>query len=460
MKKLAALPLDVTKTNISDVSNAINLHCTSCTAKELAKSRCSTCHNLLCTNCDTAHHFMRCFESHKVVGLDDMRKKGIRITIHKPLECDFHHGENVIYYCSTCNLTACSECSKNEHKGHQCEGILDSETRVRQEMEILLQKSRDKIELLTKATSGLNNNMEELAHQRSTARDLINESYQSYKAVLEKCKDSALEELNKLYHDRELKIMQKTNELGKTIDDFEDACKFTSRLLETGTVPEMMYLKNVIVSRLSKLGVQTPKVERCFSIEFTSDFSKFENVIQEYFGKFTTEIMGNEIHSKSKQPTSTMSELIPLNINGITSSPSVISNGCSTSSVNTGSPVSLPGSIQSSFDGDLTANLQNFTITQSPPLPHVNSNTIQGFNSIAEYNLAQLATLAESTSSSTPSPAATPTPFTLADILTNDTAYKNLASLAKLGLNTGMSITCNNYKFDYCRKVYSRICLL
>lgn len=151
---------------------------------------------------------MRCFESHKVVALEDMRKDGTRITIHKPLECDSHPGENVIYNCTTCNVTACGECTKTEHKGHPCEGILDSETRVRQEMETLLAKSKERIEQLVKTSTGLNSNMEELAHQRSTARDLINESYQSYKAVLEKCRDSALEELNKLYHERELKIMK------------------------------------------------------------------------------------------------------------------------------------------------------------------------------------------------------------------------------------------------------------
>lgn len=74
LKKVSALPLDVTKTNVSDVSHSVNPTCTSCTAKEVAKSRCNTCHNLLCNNCDTAHHYMRCFESHTVVALEDMRK--------------------------------------------------------------------------------------------------------------------------------------------------------------------------------------------------------------------------------------------------------------------------------------------------------------------------------------------------------------------------------------------------
>ncbi|XP_044254790.1 B-box type zinc finger protein ncl-1-like isoform X2 [Tribolium madens] len=405
MRKMAALPLDVTKTNISDVSNASSLHCTSCTAKELAKSRCNTCHNLLCNHCDSAHHYMRCFESHQVVALEDMRKDGVKITIHKPLECDIHHGENLIYYCNSCSSTACSECVKNEHKGaeHHVEGIADSEMRVRQEMKALLSESKNKIDELMKLSTGLDSSLQELANQRSTARDLINESYQSYKAILEKCRDEALAKLNELYHERELIIMKENDEVGKTIGNFEDARSYTSRLLEISTVPEIMYLRKTVADRLMELNNNTPKFNETFHVEFRTDFGAFETMVKEHFGDFRTE--------KSREP-SPMTALTPLAIT------QPLTNGCNASITNS-SPISLPTSMQSSFDGDVSGNMQNFALAQSPPLP-------------------QLATLAETSNSAATSP--TP-PFNLADILTSDTAYKNLASLAKLGLNADNPIT-------------------
>lgn len=219
-KKLASLPLDVMTTNISDVSNSPNLQCTSCTAKEIAISRCCTCHNLLCGNCETAHRYMRCFESHKVLSLEELRKDGKKITIHKPLLCEVHSNENVIYYCTTCNVPACGECTKTDHKlssGHQCEGILDSELRVRQELENLLGESKIKVDQMMKASGDLDTSLEDLGHEKSTAKDLINETYQSYKAVLEKCRDEALEQLNEMYHTRELNIMEMNERVGKGI---------------------------------------------------------------------------------------------------------------------------------------------------------------------------------------------------------------------------------------------------
>lgn len=425
-------------TNISDVSNSVNLQCTSCTAKEIAISRCCTCHNLLCGNCETAHRYMRCFSSHKVISLDELRKDGQKITIHKPLVCELHSGEIVIYYCSTCNVPACAECAKSEHKvasGHQCESISDSEIRVRQELETMLAESKSKIDQMVKASSDLDNSLEELANQRSTAKDLINESYQSYKAVLEKCRDNALEELNKLYRERELKVMDMTEKVGKDISMLEDACKFASRLLENGTVAEIMYLRNIVGTQLLNLINNTLKPEKKYFIEFHTEFNEFESSIRNLYGKFQTE--STVVKPKTNSPLTVSVNLPPLSINGAN-----LTNGCAGSSLSNSSPISLPTSMQSSFDGDLGANLQNLAITQSPPVSQINS-TLQGFTSIAEYNIAQLASLAENNASAATSP--TP-PFSLAELFTTDTAYKNLQSLAKLGLNnTGNVISIKIY---------------
>ncbi|KAF5304532.1 hypothetical protein FQA39_LY09583 [Lamprigera yunnana] len=429
-KRLASLPLDVMTINISDVSNSSNLHCTSCTAKEIAISRCCTCHNLLCSHCDSAHRFMRCFEHHKVISLDDMRKDGKKITVHKPLVCDTHVAESLLYYCATCHVPACNECIKSDHKpaaGHQCEGMLDSEMRVRQEVEKMLNESKEKVQVLIKTSGELNNSLEELAHQRSTAKDLINESYHSYKAVLEKCRDDALTELSDLHHERELKIMDITESVEKYITLLDDACKFTARLTENGTIAEIMYLHKIVGTQLLHLINNTPKPEKTFSLEFHANFNNFEKTIKTIFGNFHTE--SDEIKINDASPLSITTNLPPLTING----PNIgLTNGCTGSGLTNSSPISLATSMQSSFDGDLAASLQGLSLQQSPPA-QVNTAATLGFSSMAEYNIAQLASLAETTASAATSPS--PSFSALADLFTTDTAYKNLASLAKLGLN-------------------------
>jgi len=383
---------------------------------------------------------MRCFEHHKVVTLDDMRKDGKKITVHKPLMCGTHVSESLLYYCSTCHVPVCNECIKSDHKpaaGHQCDGMLDSEMRVRQELEKMLDESKDKVELLEKASGELTSSLEELANQRSAAKDLINESYQSYKAVLEKCRDGALKELSELHHERELKVMDMTERVEKYITLLDDACKFTSRLMENGTIAEIMYLRKTVGTQLLNLINNTPKPEKTFSLEFQADFNEFEKTVKTIFGKFRTE--STEIAPKETSPLPVTASLPPLTING----PNItLSNGCTGSSLTNSSPISLSTSMQSSFDGDLAASLQGLSLTHSPPA-QVNAAALQGFSSMAEYNIAQLASLAENTASAATSPS--PSFSTLAELFTTDTAYKNLASLAKLGLNNTGNTYCTEY---------------
>lgn len=106
-KGAASLTCDYVLTNILDMSAIENMAvlCTSCKAKESAVARCSDCANFLCPNCNTAHQFMRCFESHKVVAFEDLKQSKEAIPIHKPIFCEFHSAENMKFYCHTCQVS-------------------------------------------------------------------------------------------------------------------------------------------------------------------------------------------------------------------------------------------------------------------------------------------------------------------------------------------------------------------
>lgn len=140
-------------------------------------------------------------------------------------------------------------------------------------------------------------------------------------------------------------------------------------------------------------------------------------------------------------------------ISGVSTNQQIVhtSMGCPRS-ISTRSPISLPTSMQSSFEGEPsfvippTSSPQNIQPSPSVSLP---PGPIHGLTSIQEYNLQQLASLAEKVEmvgdtnvvgpSSNPSP--TP-PFTLADLFAGDLsstshAINNLQALAKLGNTLG-----------------------
>ncbi|KAG7199886.1 hypothetical protein KM043_014332 [Ampulex compressa] len=422
-KGAASLICDYVLTNILDMSAIENMAvlCTSCKAKENAIARCSDCANFLCPNCNTAHQFMRCFESHKVVAFEDLKRSNETIPIHKPIFCEFHPAENMKFYCYTCEEPICNECLLIEHKApeHQYERLADAEPRQKEELLNLMSESKARITDCDHVSTELENALSELQAQHDQAKDLIVETFQSYKAVLEKCRDNALDELEKLHSDRELEIMDTFHSVEKTVEKIEDACRFTSRLLEHGDAVEILALRRIVGTQLLNLIKNTPKPNVNFSIEFQTDYNQFEKTAKDVFGKFYTE--STPVRKSLPEP------LTRLASTSISQQSQIIhtSIGCP-SSISTSSPISLPASMQSSFEGP-----------------------IHGLTSIQEYNLQQLASLAEKVEmvgdttvvgpSSNPSP--TP-PFSLADLFAGDLsstnhAINNLQALAKLGNTLG-----------------------
>lgn len=172
-----------------------------------------------------------------------------------------------------------------------------------------------------------------------------------------------------------------------------------------------------------------------------------KNLSQDVFGKFHTE---STPEAKAiPEPISTVS--------GVTTNQQMVhttSMGCP-SSISTSSPISLPTSMQSSFEGEPsfvippTSSPQNIPPPPPPvPLPP-GTVPIHGLTSIQEYNLQQLASLAEKvemvadTGVVGPSSNPSPTPsFTLAELFAGDLsstshAINNLQALAKLGNTLG-----------------------
>lgn len=68
-------------------------------------------------------------------------------------------------------------------------------------------ESKSRIADCERTSFQLENALSELQVQHDQAKDLIVETFQSYKAILEKRRDNALEELEKLHSERELEVM-------------------------------------------------------------------------------------------------------------------------------------------------------------------------------------------------------------------------------------------------------------
>lgn len=285
-------PLDHVLVNQLDRVAVENLSmvCTSCKAKETAVARCSDCASFLCNNCVTAHRYMRCFESHDVVTFEELggAPNPEQIAeVHRLLACPVHPGEILKHYCHTCQVPICNECTLGEHKQseHQSERASEAGPKQRDELQSLVADSRNHIRSCEDSMDQMQNGLQDLQQQRDSAKALIQEAFENYKAVLEKIQKELLEELEKMHSEEELRIMESLHAAEKVTERIEEACRFTDRLLEHANTVEMLSLKQLVTRRLKDLVCSSPKPDVMSDLRFESDPSQFEAAIRPLCGR-------------------------------------------------------------------------------------------------------------------------------------------------------------------------------
>ena len=73
---------------------------------------------------------------------------------------------------------------------HQCVILADAERCVKEELLMLVAKGREKLEKAQSESQAVENALTELQDQTDNAKGLINETFQSYKSLLEKIRVS------------------------------------------------------------------------------------------------------------------------------------------------------------------------------------------------------------------------------------------------------------------------------
>lgn len=434
--------------------------CTACKVTEKAISRCNDCAHFLCSGCDKAHKCMRCFENHEVVIIDETTE---HVAMHKILYCTSHTTQSLKYYCFNCQVPICNDCLIAEHKGveHHYEVISDAEIRIRNELIESIQNAQAKIKEYDVISNGLNNSLTDLQNQHDAAKKLIELTCENFKKNIDKLYENALNNLEKLHSERELKTMDCFHKVDNSVDKIVNACTFTERVLHKANGPELLSLTRIIGKQFLNLN-NLQKFNLNYSIEFQPNYDKFEEIAESYFGKIVTE---TSIDSKERTPPSSLPGMPPIinKTNGNCNN----SSGTLTNSITASSPMSLPTSMQSSFDGDMTLGtnyiLPNVLTSESSSQAInsmqiaiatsatqgtatsdssiIGSSTIPGLSSMAEYNLHCLANLAADSndiSNNFVSANPSPTPqFTLADLLKGDQrAFNNFQAIAKYNMNS------------------------
>ncbi|PIO74973.1 zinc finger, C3HC4 type [Teladorsagia circumcincta] len=167
-------------------------------------------------------------------------------------KCLQHRAQPLRFFCLTCNLAICRECTLVEHAqpAHQYEPITEVADKQLSTMEMLVNEARNKHMDLLEMFKQVDASQQRLSASLSRAHSQLDENVNALVRIIDEARKSAAKEIDTAFSAKQIqltmvdkRIQQMTEKLSQTID-------FTTRLVKYASPTEVMVFKQLLDTRL------------------------------------------------------------------------------------------------------------------------------------------------------------------------------------------------------------------
>nr|CCK33022.1 NHL domain protein Brain Tumour [Platynereis dumerilii] len=280
---IAAFPPDFAVNNVLEASvlEGATLSCTGCKSKHLlAVARCFDCPDFLCQDCERAHQYMKHFDGHRVISLGELQNNKEEYKVEKPVMCKKHRQEMLRFFCHTCNIPICKECTLVN---------IPKATNTTTCQNALAAKYTPFNTWPNKPS--LEHSSNRLQIQYHKAQNEINETYNFYRSMLEERKQEALKELDGAYNAKQSGITNLSSRMQEYIEKLYQGVEFIDRMTKHASSTEVLIFKKMLDTNLQKLTSFMPdtnSVTSSFDLEFVSNYQAIQVGIRNTFGYVRT----------------------------------------------------------------------------------------------------------------------------------------------------------------------------
>ena len=214
---------------------------------------CCTCHHLLCKPCHDYHKRNKILQHHQMVGLD---KESLKVlpSIMKPTEhhCSppHHEKEEFKFYCETCQLLTCKDCTLVLHKDHRIDETCNIAKVYRDAMREALVCAQEVTSKLTRAIDANDKMAEQVETCRENATLIITQAFEQLHQTIEERKKTLLSEMEAISVSKTTALALQNEQLMKMQDEIDRYIEMTSLILQTHTDHEMVALGDLLPTEL------------------------------------------------------------------------------------------------------------------------------------------------------------------------------------------------------------------
>lgn len=269
------------------VNGNTTLTCTGCrTAEEGAViAHCRNCSALLCSGCELAHRFMRCFDGHCVRTVDDAARSALSAAPRSVL-CT-RHGIELELVCRLCDVVLCTECVAPDHMTHDLCRIDDISTAEMASLQVLVSRANLRVTDLRTATNAIMQLSGQLRCRYEAARTAITEAYNYFCSTVEDRKQQMMRELDMAYNDRQVALGAAAHDTENIASVLNRASAFVENFLTQASTADAVMFRKTLDLRISAAISRVPDLSRAStsnSFDFVSDYSSMQAAVRSAFG--------------------------------------------------------------------------------------------------------------------------------------------------------------------------------
>ncbi|CAH1254742.1 TRIM56 [Branchiostoma lanceolatum] len=228
---------------------------------EAASARCLSCDEFLCPDCVNAHKRVRLTRDHCLVALDTIRASKAESPLKnaKAPMCEKHDSQVMRFFCTTCRVPVCHDCTVIDHKEPDHVNVYLSELvdDTKEALAGLSSLSEERIHeikvvqsTLAKTLLALEENKVDVKRQLAVATEKLK---QRVERKIDKQHKLLLKKLGEICSSREKELNIHEDLLEATSASLKSSLDFVRKVLSHGSDFEMMDVSKEIEERMTSL---------------------------------------------------------------------------------------------------------------------------------------------------------------------------------------------------------------
>ena len=237
--------------------------CELCDEDNEALHRCLDCAQNICSNCKKIHLRINALSNHNVATLDDIRKG--KATVKRPEEastCQKHKGEINRFYCETCQVLICRDCTVVDHckPEHQYIGSAEASLKYKKAMKHILPVYHTEIKKLKESLAAASQAKQEFRDKVITTMKEVKETADQIRAKVTAEENKMIDAIKSLEQDRMAAFDEHEKAVGMTLQRKQHSLDTANNVTNTATDSDFLSLYPIISNELRSLTSYRPPV--------------------------------------------------------------------------------------------------------------------------------------------------------------------------------------------------------